>query len=106
MSSVTIDRTARLGVRIPPSARGPFDVYVDGVVLREGDDFEELPGAIALKVPVEPRCESRWRDLVSTIAGIGFYRQGDYIDIAYRGADGRPVAATLPVTRIGGGAEI
>jgi hypothetical protein len=101
MSADPPTASVQLGAELPDGVRQPYGVFIDGVELAEGVEYEERPGAIALRVAVQPRRESRWRDLVSTVAGIGFYRQGDYVDVAYADAHGRKVVATLPVTRIG-----
>jgi hypothetical protein len=92
---------AALGARLPEGARPPFSVFVRGIELVEGDDYTLVPGGIALHVAVDARRESWWRDLVSTVVGIGFYRQGDYVDVGYQDARGHTAAATLPVTRLG-----
>jgi hypothetical protein len=100
MSTSTLDASTRLGVRLPPDARAPFEVFLDGIELMEGSDYDVLPGAIELRVAAEPRRESRWRDLVSTVVGIGFYRQGDFIDVCYSDGSGRTSTATLPVAEL------
>ena len=105
MSTSTLDAPTRLGARLPEDARAPYEVFLDGVELVEGADYDVLPAAIELRVAVEPRRESRWRDLVSTIAGIGFYRQGDFIDVCYDDGSGHTATATLPVAPLDGGAR-
>jgi hypothetical protein len=105
MSTSRFAASTRLGARLPEDARAPYEVFLDGVELVEGADYDVLPDAIELRVAVEPRRESRWRDLVSTIAGIGFYRQGDFIDVCYEDGSGHTATATLPVTALDGAAR-
>jgi hypothetical protein len=105
MSDSTLDPSIRLGVRLPAGARAPYEVFLDGIELVQGSDYDVLPGAIELRVAAEPRRESRWRDLVSTVVGIGFYRQGDFIDVCYGDGSGRMATATLPVAGLRGDAR-
>jgi hypothetical protein len=102
MYTSALDASTRLGVRLPADVRAPYDVFLDGIELTEGADYDVLPGAIELRVAAEPRRESRWRDLVSTVVGIGFYRQGDFIDVCYHDGGDRAATLTLPVVELDG----
>jgi hypothetical protein len=74
---------------LPPEARLPFDVYVNGVQLTEGTDYTFEDGAIHFVEPLDAgRPEGLWRKLVMSTAGIGYYNRGDSIDVHYQLPDG------------------
>ena len=76
----------------------PFEVYVNGVPQREGDDFG-VDGR-TLVFDRELKTEGRlgfWR-WTSIFVGIaGTYRQDDSVDVVYTRGGRRVVAAKLPV---------
>jgi hypothetical protein len=79
-------------VRLPPGVSAPFEVYVNGVLQREGEDFEHRAGVLLFDRPLAK--EGRlgfWRWFLGAW-GIGTYRQNDSIDVAYQVA-GRPYVA-------------
>ena len=85
-------------VRLPPGVEAPFDVYVNGVLQREGADY--VVGEGELRFAADLAQEGRlgfWRWFLGAW-GIGTYRSHDAVDVSYTSADGRPMSATnLPV---------
>jgi hypothetical protein len=79
-------------VKLPPGVRPPFDIYLNGVLQRLGDDYEVREGALVFDQPLAK--EGRlgfWRWFFGAF-GIGTYRQNDAVDVHYE-VDGRPVVA-------------
>lgn len=79
-------------VRLPPDVRSPFEVYLNGVRQRLGDDYRIEAGALVFERELRRDRISRWRWLVGAI-GIGTYRQDDSVDVRYERADGTPAVA-------------
>ncbi len=94
-------RALRSGTRVPlPDHVGrPLEVYVNGVLQREGGDYRVEEGALVFSR--ELRQEGRlgfwrWTSIVFGVAGT--YRQNDVVDVIYAGAQGgRAVASGLAV---------
>jgi hypothetical protein len=85
-------RMSHSRVQLPPGVRPPFDVYLNGVLQRLGDDYEVRGGALVFDQPLAK--EGRlgfWRWFLGAF-GIGTYRQNDAVDVHYE-VDGRPVVA-------------
>lgn len=83
---------ARSIVRLPPSVKGDFTVYVNGVQQHLGADYEVQRGALHFER--ELRKEGRlglWRWFLGAW-GIGTYRQNDSVDVRYE-VDGQPRVA-------------
>ena len=95
-----VTRAVRSGTRVelPAGVTGPFEVYVNGVLQREGADFRVRDRALAFTR--ELRQEGglgfwRWASILFGAAGT--YRQNDVVDVAYERAGQRAVASALPV---------
>lgn len=84
---------ARSIVRLPPQVEPPFEVFISGVLQREGVDYQ-LEGGRTLVFDRELRKDkiSGWRWFVG-FWGVGTYRQDDSVDVRYTTADGRPAVA-------------
>lgn len=79
-------------VKLPPGVRPPFDVYLNGVRQRLGEDYEVREGGLVFERPLAK--EGRlgfWRWFLGAF-GIGTYRQNDAVDVHYE-ASGRPMVA-------------
>jgi hypothetical protein len=91
-------------VRLPGSVARPLEVYVNGVLQREGGDYRVEDGAIvfARELHHEGRLGFwRWTSLVLGVAGT--YRKNDVVDVVYEtAAGGRTVASGLPLEAAGG----
>jgi hypothetical protein len=83
---------ARSVVRLPPGIRPPFQVYVNGVPQRLGDDYSVEDGALVFDRELRKDRISKWRWFVGAW-GVGTYRQDDSVDVRYERADGSPAVA-------------
>jgi hypothetical protein len=79
-------------VRLPREVRDPFEVYVNGVRQRLGDDYEVREGALLFPRELRKDRISGWRWLLGAW-GVGTYRQDDSVDVRYEAADGSPRVA-------------
>jgi hypothetical protein len=82
----------RWQAKLPPGVVPPFEVYVNGVPQREGEDYERGDGVLLFDRPMAK--EGRlglWRWFLGAW-GIGTYRKNDVVDVRYE-SGGRPVVA-------------
>jgi len=82
----------RWKVMLPPGVKPPFEVYVNGVLQRQGADYELGAGVLLFDRPLAK--EGRlgpWRWFLGAW-GIGTYRKNDSVDVRYE-AGGRPRVA-------------
>ncbi len=76
----------------------PFEVYVNGVPQREGDDFEVDGRTLVFDRELKTEGKLgfwRWTSIFVGIAGT--YRQNDSVDLVYTRGGRRVVAAKLPL---------
>jgi hypothetical protein len=79
-------------VPLPPSVRPPFEVYVNGVVQREGEDYDVESGALVFGRSLAQEGKlGFWRWFLGAW-GVGTYRKHDTVDVRYE-IDGRPMVA-------------
>jgi hypothetical protein len=83
---------ARSVVRLPPDVRSPFEVYVNGVPQRLGDDYSVQSGALVFDRELRKDRISGWRWFLGAW-GVGTYRQDDSVDVRYERPDGSPAVA-------------
>jgi hypothetical protein len=91
------DRTTR--VVLPADVTRPFEVYVNGVLQREGSDYRVEGGSLVFGR--ELRSEGRlgfWRWLSMWVGAAGTYRKDDSVDVVYERNGRRVVAPKLPLT--------
>jgi hypothetical protein len=85
-------------VSLPRGVGSSFEVYVNGVRQREGDDFERKGNELVFRRAMAKEGKLgfwRWTSLFLGIAGT--YRQNDSVDVVYE-LDGRRFVATgLPI---------
>ena len=98
-----VTRAVRSGTRVelPAGVAPPFEVYVNGVVQREGADFHLRDGALvfARELRQEGRLGFwRWASIFVGIAGT--YRQDDSVDVVYERGGRRVVATKLPLEQL------
>ena len=78
-------------VELPADAASDLRVYVNGDEVHEPADFRREAGRILFVRPLVPsRTDSFWKRLTMLTAGVGFYGQGDSVDVHYADAHGRP----------------
>ena len=84
-------------VDLPPDVGLPFEVFLNGVPQREGEDFEVRGRTLVFAKPLAEEGRLgfwRWLSLFLGIAGT--YRQNDSVDVIYRRGGRRVVASKLP----------
>lgn len=95
-----VTRALRSGTRVelPASVDRPFEVYVNGVVQREGVDFRVVDGALLFSRELHQEGKlGFWRWASITFGVAGTYRQNDVVDVTYELDGRRAVASALPV---------
>jgi hypothetical protein len=86
-------------VTLPRGVGGLFEVYVNGVRQREGDDFVRRGDELVFSRSLAKEGKLgfwRWTSLFFGIAGT--YRQNDSVDVVYDVNGRRVVATGLPIT--------
>ena len=83
---------ARSVVRLPPTVRPPFEVYLNGVPQREGTDYVVDRDRLLFDKELKKDRISKWRWFLGAW-GVGTYRQDDSVDVRYERADGTPAVA-------------
>ena len=76
--------TQQTRVRLPADVVRPFEVFVNGVLQREGADYIVRDGNLLFERPMKEEGKLgliRWASITLGIAGS--YRQNDSVDIAY-----------------------
>jgi hypothetical protein len=97
-----VTKAVRSGTRVelPAGVARPFEVYVNGVLQREGADFRVQ--SRALDFARELRQEGKlgfWRWASILFGAAGTYRQNDVVDVIYAVDGQRTVASGLPVSQ-------
>ncbi len=85
-------------VHLPADVVRPFEVFVNGVLQREGKDYVVRDGDLLFEQPMKEEGKLgflRWASITLGIAGS--YRQNDSVDVAYERDGRKVVAAKLPV---------
>ena len=82
-------------IRLPADVERPFEVYLNGVPQREGDDYLVRDGMLVFERPLakEKVGVGRWTSMVLGIAGS--YGKDDSVDVVYRSGGRNRVAAKL-----------
>jgi hypothetical protein len=79
-------------VKLPREVRPPYEVFLNGVPQRLGDDYQVRDGALVFERELRKDRISGWRWLLGAW-GVGTYRQNDSVDVRYEAADGSPRVA-------------
>jgi hypothetical protein len=82
----------RSKVQLPREVREPFQVYLNGVPQRLGEDYVIREGALVFERELRKDRISGWRWLLGAW-GVGTYRQDDSVDVRYEATDGSPRVA-------------
>jgi hypothetical protein len=72
-----------------PRGAEVIGVFVNGVPLLAGDDYEVLSDRIHLEKPVTRRTSISTVGKVLLSLGIGVYNKGDVVDVQVRGPNGQ-----------------
>jgi hypothetical protein len=79
----------RWRVKLPPGVTPPYEVFVNGVPQREGEDYVQRADVLLFDRPLAKEGKlGFWRWFLGAW-GIGTYRQDDSVDIRYE-VGGRP----------------
>jgi hypothetical protein len=95
-----VTRALRSGTRVvlPGLVERPFEVYVNGVVQREGVDFRVEEGGLVFSRELHQEGKlGFWRWASITFGVAGTYRKNDVVDVIYEVRGRRTVASALPV---------
>ena len=87
-------------IQLPSAARGPIEVYVNGIRQGEGVDFDREGGELVFRRSL--RHEGRlgfWRWLALFLGIAGTYRQNDSVDVVFEVDGRRTVVTGLPILR-------
>ena len=82
---------ARSRVKLPPGVRGPFEVYVNGVLQELGSDYQVQGGELVFERELVQQKLGMWAWLMG-FWGIGTYKRNDEVDVRYE-LEGRPTVA-------------
>jgi hypothetical protein len=97
---MNVTKALRSGTRVelPGSVERPFEVYVNGVVQREGTDFRVEGEALVFSRELQQEGKlGFWRWASITFGVAGTYRRNDVVDVTYERGGRRTVASALPV---------
>ncbi len=88
----------RTRVQLPAGVGDEFEVYVNGIAQREGNDFRREGNELVFerRLAREGRL-GFWRWLSLFLGVAGTYRQNDSVDVVYETAGRRTVASGLPL---------
>ena len=78
--------------QLPTDVRSPFDVFLNGVLQRPGEDYQVVDGWLVFEGALKKDKISGWRWALGAW-GVGTYRQDDSIDVRWSRADGSPAVA-------------
>jgi len=97
---MNVTKAVRSGTRVelPAGVARPFEVYVNGILQREGAEFRVQNRALIFAR--ELRQEGKlgfWRWASILFGAAGTYRQNDVVDVIFERGGLRAVASTLPV---------
>jgi hypothetical protein len=95
-----VTKALRSGTRVelPALVERPFEVYVNGVVQREGVDFRVADGGLVFSRELQQEGKlGFWRWASITFGVAGTYRKNDVVDVIYELGGRRTVASALPV---------
>lgn len=90
--------SVKSAVRIPTGAEPPFDVFVNGVRQKPGDDYQIEGGRLLFSKHLEKEGKlGFWRWLSMALSIAGFYGKNDSVDLHYNLHGKRQVAVGLDI---------
>ncbi|MFL5896575.1 MAG: hypothetical protein ACJ76Z_15865 [Thermoleophilaceae bacterium] len=85
-------------VRLPRGAEPPYEVYVNGVAQRAGEDYRVERDRLVFDRHLEKEGKlGFWRWLSMALSIAGTYRRNDSVDVHYNIAGNRQVAVALDI---------
>jgi hypothetical protein len=78
-------------VKLPAGVRGPFEVYVNGVLQELGSDYHVESGELVFEGELVQQKLGLWAWFMG-FWGIGTYKRNDEVDVRYE-VDGQPRVA-------------
>jgi hypothetical protein len=78
--------------QLPNEVRSPFDVFLNGVLQKPGEDYQVIDGWLIFEGSLRKDKISGWRWALGAW-GVGTYRQDDSIDVRWNRPDGSPAVA-------------
>ena len=90
--------TQQTRVRLPADVVRPFEVFVNGVLQREGADYVVRDANLLFERPMKEEGKLgliRWASI--TLGNAGTYNHNDSVDVAYERNGQKVVAAKLPL---------
>ena len=78
-------------VKLPPSVRSPFEVYVNGVRQELGIDYRVVSGELLFERELVQQKLGAWAWFIG-FWGIGTYKRNDEVDVRYE-LEGQPTVA-------------
>jgi hypothetical protein len=95
-----VESRGRSEVELPDDVAPPFEVFVNGVLQKPGEDFRQVGRRLVFtrELATEGRLGFwRWTSLFLGVAGT--YRRDDNVDVVYAGPGGRRVVTLKPASR-------
>jgi len=84
-------------VALPHDVHEPFEVYINGVVQRQGADYVIEDGTLVFNRPLAQEGKlGFWRWLSMLLGIAGTYRKHETVDVIYTRAGRKVVASSLP----------
>jgi hypothetical protein len=85
-------------VPLPKGAQPPYEVYVNGVLQREGDDYGVRgPEIVFTRQLYKEGKLSSWRWIAMGAGLFGSYGRNDTVDVQYHAGGHSQLASNLPV---------
>lgn len=89
--------TTRTRIDLPPRVTRPFEVYVNGVLQVEGEDYDLIGASLVFNRPLVREGNIGWWRWARMLLGIaGTYRKNDTIDVVFTSNGRRQVATLVP----------
>jgi hypothetical protein len=89
--------TTRTRIDLPSRVTRPFEVYVNGVLQKEGEDWDLIGATLVFNRSLVREGDIGWWRWARMLLGIaGTYRRNDTIDVVFTSNGRRQVASLAP----------
>lgn len=88
-------------VKLPRGAEAPIEVYINGTVQTEGEDYRLFKGEIVFKDPIikeDLKSLSPMRKFVLGLGMVGSYQRNETVDVQYQLNGRTELASDVAVT--------